>query len=309
MRIVALEPFVTDILSRFGSGWKLVGVSHLGGQLPSATQAVVLTRPLGQRARYGDTNAERLARGLSRYPLEVEHFKTLAPDVVLAEVCEEDKDAFILWAEEYLASEVGQRVAVLDVSVNGLDAVYRVIEELGGLVGNRVDARRLASNIKAQLMHWADSFFGRCRGKQVAVLSGIEPLTMEGRWFPDLIRLLGAKSIDPVLSRPAEALAWAEIVKARIDVLVVAPENYSIAESVKTLSILQILPGWDDIPAVKRGEVIFASGTDLYRPGPRFLKGAAIVVSAIAGLDSGYITERDEYFKVRYLELHRHRFL
>jgi iron complex transport system substrate-binding protein len=132
---------------------------------------------------------------------------------------------------------------------------------------------------------------------------------MEGRWFPDLIRLLGAKSIDPVLSRPAEALAWAEIVKARIDVLVVAPENYSIAESVKTLSILQILPGWDDIPAVKRGEVIFASGTDLYRPGPRFLKGAAIVVSAIAGLDSGYITERDEYFKVRYLELHRHRFL
>jgi hypothetical protein len=60
---------------------------------------------------------------------------------------------------------------------------------------------------------------------------------------------------------------------------------------------------------VKRGEVIFCAGIDLYRPGARFLKGAAILVSAIAGLDSGYITERDEYFKVRYLELHRHRFM
>jgi iron complex transport system substrate-binding protein len=92
-------------------------------------------------------------------------------------------------------------------------------------------------------------------------------------------------------------------------VIVVAPVGFNLSESVKTFSKVVTLPEWESLPAVKRGEVIFAAGDALYRPGPRLVKGAAVLISAIAGLDSGYITERDEYFKLRYLELHRHRFL
>lgn len=309
VRIVSLQPFATDILNRFGVGWDLVGVTHLGEPPANATHAVILTKPLQHPVRYLDENAKRLALGLSRYPLDVGQLKALVPDVVLTDIQGSERAEFVAWAEEYLTREVGRKVAVRDISVESLDAVYQVIEDIGGLVGNRVDARKMAANIKAQLMLWADSFFDRCRGKQVVVLSGIDPITVEGRWFPDLIRLLGGKPLELSGDQTRLAVTWKEICQARIDVMVVAPENSSISQSIKTLPILQAQPGWDDIPAVKRGEVIFAPGTDLYRPGPRFLKGAAILVSAIAGLDSGYITERDEYFKVRYLELHRHRFL
>jgi iron complex transport system substrate-binding protein len=309
VRIVSLQPFAADIMSRFGVGWDLVGVTHLGDPPPNATHAVVVTKPLQQQIRYLDEDAKRLALGLSRYPLDVSQLKALVPDVVLTDVQGADRAEFIAWAEEYLTREVGRKVAVHDISVESLDAVYRVIEDLGGLVGNRVDARRLASKIKAQLMSWADSFFDRCRGKQVIVLSDIDPITIEGRWFPDLIRLLGGKPVELHGEQPKAAVTWKDLVEARIDVIVVAAENSSISQITKTLPLLQAQPGWDDIPAVKRGEVIFAPGTDLYRPGPRFLKGTAILVSAVAGLDSGYITERDDYFKIRYLELHRHRFL
>jgi ABC-type Fe3+-hydroxamate transport system substrate-binding protein len=78
---------------------------------------------------------------------------------------------------------------------------------------------------------------------------------------------------------------------------------------VKTLKTLQEMNHWEDIPAVKRGDVVFAEGVALYSPGPRFLDGAAVLVSVLAGLESGYITQRDEYFKLRFVELHRHKFL
>lgn len=309
MRIVSLQPFATDLLNRFGVGWDLVGCMHLGDVPPNAPRAVVLTRPRQHPLKYLDDDAARLAEGLSPYPLDVGELKNLVPDVILADIRERDKAGFVTWAEAYLVREIGRRVIIKDISVDGLEAVYQVIEELGAFVGNRVDARRVASKIKAQLMSWADSFFDRCRGKHVLVLSEVDPLVVEGRWFPDFIRMFGAKPFERQQDALEAPCTWQEVVQARVDVIVVAPENRSISQSVTLLPILQAVPGWDEIPAVKRGEVVFAPGTDLYRPGPRFLKGAAILVSALAGLESGYITERDEYFKVRYLELHRHRFL
>jgi iron complex transport system substrate-binding protein len=309
VRIVALQPFAVDILDRFGIGWDLVGVTHRTEAPPNAPEAAVLTRPQQQPYHYHDNDARRLAQGLTEDSLDVTHLKSVVPDIILTDIREQDKTAFISWAENYLTREVGRTVKVQDISVGGLEAVYQVIEQLGALVGNRTDARKLASNIKAQLMHWADSFFDRCRGKQVAVISQVDPLAIEGRWFPDLIRLFGGKPLERAPEHGHIPLKWSDLAAARVDVILVAPELGSINQSVQTLPYLQMLPGWEDIPAVKRGEVIFAPGSDLYRPGPRFLKGAAIVLSAMAGLDSGYITERDEYFKVRYLELHRHRFL
>jgi iron complex transport system substrate-binding protein len=313
VKIVTLQPYVTDLLIRFGAGSDLVGVSHLDRTWQEDSskplKIAVLTGSATEPVSYLDAEAERLARGLTRYSLNLERLKALAPDVILAGISESDRDGFTTWAGECLSRKIGKKVSVIDVSLDSLPRVYQVIENLGGLIGQRVEARSLVNNIKAQVMSWADSFFDRCRGKQVAVLSEVSPIVVEQGWLSDLIRLIGAKTIKRSAGKKGLPVEWSEVVAARTDVLVVAPFNYSISESVRTLSALQQLPGWDDIPAVKRGEVIFAPGIDLYRPGPRFLKGIAVLVSAIAGLDSGYITERDEFFKVRYLELHRHRFL
>jgi iron complex transport system substrate-binding protein len=187
--------------------------------------------------------------------------------------------------------------------------MYGVVEQIGSLTGDQAEARKLASKTKAQLMAWADSFFERCKGKKVVVLSSVSPVAIAEQWIPDLVKLLGARAIERDPEQKNKPLTWPDIVAGRPDVIVVAPLGAPLSESVKTLKVVQELPNWEDLPAVKRGEVIFSSGVELYRPGPKFLRGAAILVSAVAGLDSGYITERDEYFKVRYLELHRHKFL
>jgi iron complex transport system substrate-binding protein len=246
---------------------------------------------------------------LGQPSLDVGALKSIIPDVVLAEVRDANPTEFVAWAEAYLRKATERRVKVIDISISTLEQMYAVVEEIGGLTGDAPEARKFANKNKAQLMAWADSFFERCKGKKVVVLSSVEPVITAERWIPDLVKLLGARTIERPPEAQGRSLTWPEIIAGRPDVLVVAPEGKPLLESVKSLKSVQELPDWEELPAVKRGEVIFCSGIELYRPGPKFLRGAAILVSAVAGLDSGYITERDEYFKIRYLELHRHKFL
>lgn len=309
MRIVALEPFAAEILGAFGVGWNLVGTTHLEKPPENAKSVAVVTAPKGQEYKGLDRDELRISSSLCAYPVDVKRLVELLPDTILAQVRGVDKAEFIPWAERYLTTKAGRKVNIKDVGADSLDDVYRLIEELGSLVGGQVEARNLVNKIKSQIMTWAHSFYDRCRGKLVVVISELEPLIVEGRWFPDLLKALGARSIERDEKDLGKAITWEDVLAARPSTIIYAPENQSLERSVKGLQQLEALPGWDDLPAVKRGDVVFASGREIFRPGPQFLKGAAVIVSAIAGLDSGYITERDEYVKVRYLELHRHRFM
>ena len=309
MRIISLQPFATDILARFGVGWDLVGVTHRCEVPSSSSKAQVLTGTDSKSSVPLDEDALRFAAGVSQSSLNVGALKTLVPDIILAEIADPNPTEFIAWAEAYLRKATERKVRVVNISIGSLEQMYSVVEQIGSFTGDAAEARKLANKTKAQLMAWADSFFERCKGKKVVVLSSVEPVIIAERWIPDLVKMLGARAVEREPERKEQPLTWPEIVSGRPDVIVVAPEGVSLAESVKTLKVVQELPNWDDLPAVKRGEVIFCSGIEMYRPGPKFLRGAAVLVSAVAGLDSGYITERDEYYKVRYLELHRHKFL
>jgi iron complex transport system substrate-binding protein len=309
VRVVSLVPFATELIDHCGAAGRLVGISHRCERPKGATDAVDLTLSPGSSVRYRDDDERRLCAGLSPDLIDIERFLDTATDVVIAQVRDADCEGFIAWSQGYLEKRLGRRVVIVDASIGSLAALYFVIEEIGGRVGRAVEARGLAKRIKAQLMEWADSFFDRTRGRKVVILSSISPLRVPSGWFPDLMRLFSAQFFARDPRRLTVTLGWDEIVAYRPDALIVAPEGCSVAESVKTLKTLQEMNHWEDIPAVKRGDVVFAEGVALYSPGPRFLDGAAVLVSVLAGLESGYITQRDEYFKLRFVELHRHKFL
>jgi iron complex transport system substrate-binding protein len=300
VKIVTLEPYAIDILTRISSGNDL-----------ECLTGPVTTAPASQHSMAGSvSDASRFVQGFSRFSFNLDSLVALKPDILLGWVGHPDPEEFLNWADKYLSTLVGKDVRLFNLAVNSLEQIYAVIEELGGLVGERIRARELATRIRGQLMAWGDSFFNRIRGKQVVVISEISPITVAVRWLPDLIRLLGGKAIElHNSSHPSGRGIWEDLVLKRPDVIVVALEGRPLSQSVKAWQILRDLPHWEELPAVKRGEVIFASGEELYHPGPRFLKGVAVLVSSMAGLDSGFITERDEYLKLRYLELHRHKFL
>lgn len=301
MRIVSLEPFLTELVCYFGREAELVGISHRCDHPESIVSLPRLT--------FDDEGARGEFAKLNRYEVRVDELVDLKPDVVLTAVTGESDEAAAtaLALTESLRALTGSNVRVLSYQPRSLDSIYETYERCGKDLGAAQAGHELAQRTKAQLMDWADNFYERMKNKRVTLIDSVDPLRLGGYWIPDLIKLASAMSHEPSRGETGSLVSWNDVVAFKPDVIVVAPAGSTLIDAAKLFKRFEKLPGWADISAVKRGEVIFTAGL-LDRPGPRLREGAAILFSAIAGLESGYITPRDCFYRLRWLELQRHRF-
>jgi iron complex transport system substrate-binding protein len=317
MRIVSLEPFITDTLRSLGVGEQLVGVSHRCDSLPSPSGAKIVT---GESAGSSGSSLQVLLNSLSKFPVDLEVLLALNPSHVFLSPPAPPKQALeylnsgplraaLAEAQEKLSAALGAPVVVAAVGPASLAQVFDGMVHVAKSIGCKEKGQELSQRMKAQLMDWGDSFYERMKNKRVTFLAGVAPLKLGGWWIPDLINLASCSSEEPVAGGPHREVTWQEIVAFRPDVIIVAPEGLDYQASLATFKVLEKLPDWEAAPAVKRGEVFFAEGERLFhRPGPTLLEGMGVLVSAIAGIDSGYITKRDSFVRLRYLEMQRHRY-
>ena len=62
------------------------------------------------------------------------------------------------------------------------------------------------------------------------------------------------------------------------------PCGYSVERTRSELSVLEDLPGWDDVSAVREGRVWIVDGPAYFnRPGPRVVDGAEQIAALLAG--------------------------
>ena len=309
MRIISLHPLATDILDYCGVGWDLVGVTHVCAKPTNAAKAKILTVGPTHPFKYLNKSYSRLAAGLCEYPLDVEELNDCVPSIILADIREPDTKKFISWAEDLLFKRTGLKITIKHLQTDSLEEVYQTMEEVGELLGKKTLATKLVEDIKSHVTAWAQNYSVLCKGKKVLLLSETEPFEFESGWVDDLIHLFGAETFSKIHSHHSVTVTWGDIIEGRPDVIVVAPHNTFLNQSVKRLSILETSEGWEDLPAVKRGQVFFASGMDLYRPGPKFLNGIAAFVSAMAGLDKPIFEKQEDLFRIRQVEMFRHKLL
>jgi iron complex transport system substrate-binding protein len=248
---------------------------------------------------------------LNRYPVRIEDLVSLQPDIVLTSVVgEPDMVApTVMTLTDALRARCGNNVRILTYNPRTLEDIFAMFERCGKDLGVAGEGHQLAQRSKAQLMDWADNFYERMKNKRVTFLESVEPLRLGGFWIPDMIRLASAVSHEPPRGEPGRNVTWEEIVGFKPDVLIVAPYGYDLVGAARLFKRFEKFPGWEELSAVKRGEVVFAPGSGLFdRPGPRIREAMAILISAIAGLESGYITPRESFYRLRWLELQRHRF-
>ena len=309
MRIISLHPLATDILDYCGVGWDLVGVTHVCAKPSNAAKARILTVGSTHPFKYLNKSYSRLAAGLCEYPLDIEELKDCVPSIILADIREPDTESFISWAQDLLFKQTGLKITIKHLHTDSLEEVYQTMEEVGDLMGKKSLAVKLVEDIKSHVNSWAENYSLLCKGKKVLLLSETAPFEFESGWVDDLIHLFGAETFSKIHAHHSVPVTWTDIVQGRPDVIVVAPHNTFLNQSVKRLSILETSEGWEDLPAVKRGQVFFASGMDLYRPGPKFLKGVAAFVSAMAGLDKPIFEQQEQFFRIRQVEMFRNKML
>jgi len=303
MRIVSCEPFLTELIASLGLFDSLIGVSHRCDSPDGVGERYVVTRPAGGSP----------ASHLFRSEVLWSELKRLAPDVLVLRPPEREQSSegaaqCAAEAQSFAESRLGFPVKICAHNPRTLSQVFEVFEALAADLGVPDHGRRLHNRVKAQMMNWVDNFYQRMKSKRVTLLSSVEPLGLAGFWVPDMIRLASAVSQAPSDGMGSRQTDWAEIVRFRPDVILVAPEGVALPQARGAFKVMEKLPGWEDVPAVKRGEVYFTGGLhNFYRPSARLMDSMAILISAVAGFEAGYITERDSFYKLRWLEMQRHR--
>lgn len=288
IRCFSAWDYLREIVRALGKGETLVG-DALVCEIPGSPATDPVRDPLS-------------LLGITRGVLE--GLRPLDPTVVLAGI--DLATMPLALVKERLDAEMRHAVRVVGYAPHSLNGIFSGIETIGKALECPDVAHGLSERLRAQLMNWADNFYDRIRNKRVVFLSSVAPVMVAGYWIGDLIRFASAVPFYWAGESFHAVVDWDDIRQFAPDVLIIAPTGASLSASMACLPTLEAMPGWEDIPAVKRGEVIFCDGvTHFYEPGLGIRESAAILFSAVAGFDSGYITPRGIFRRLRWVELQR----
>lgn len=287
MKVLVLEDFLEETASRIVDPSEIVTLPGESG-----------TREGGQFRFVSEQLCSRR--------LAIDALKALEPDCILTRLPDPDQLSRV---REEIFSLYGRQVFVHHHDPVRLEDIYTMFEDVGRQLKKPEKGRELSHKVKAQIMDWSANFYDRMKNKRVTFISSVEPLMLGARWVPDMIRVASGHPQAILAKKEDQLIRWEEVVKFNPDVIIVAPKDLPFMEGVKSFKHFEKLPMWEKIYAVKRGDVFFTDGQAYFnKPTPKIIESMGILISAMAGFESGYITPRDSSYKLRYLELHRHKF-
>lgn len=280
MRIVSLIPSATEIVCALGAGDQLVGRSH-ECDFPDHVKALpALTAPrlplTGGSLAIDEAVTRAIKDGIAVYEVNFDLLAELVPDVIVTQDQCEVCAASLAQVEEAVCAVLPTRPVIVSLKPASLADAYDDVRRVAAALG------RDPEPVVAAMQMWIERP-ARLPAKlpsrpRVAFLEWVAPLMGPGLWTPELIGVTGGVSVlgDAGLhtvKRPDTALA-----EAAPDILIVAPCGYDIATSLNERDLLEALPGWADIPAVRAGRVAIADGNAFFnRPGPRLADSAQIL--------------------------------
>jgi iron complex transport system substrate-binding protein len=161
---------------------------------------------------------------------------------------------------------------VLALGPARLEDVFREIEQIGAAAGVEASARLLLHALRARVERVRLLAERAATRPHVAFLEWADPLFCGGHWNPELVRLAGG--VDPIgrEGEPSRRIAWDDVRAAQPDVLILSCCGYDEARARKDLPLLETLPGYRDLSAVRVGRVHVVNGSSYFsRPGPRLV--------------------------------------
>ncbi|AWM36369.1 vitamin B12-transporter protein BtuF [Gemmata obscuriglobus] len=285
MRIVSLLPSATEIVCELGLGDALVGVTHecdypaFVTALPKVTRTLIphdaISREIDALVR------ERLQTQRALYTLDLPTLERLEPDLIvtqaLCDVCA------VAEAEVTAAAcTLPGRPRVVNLEPTSLGDVFDTLHLVADAAGVPARADLAVAALRERIGTVAKRSEQVTARPRVVVLEWLDPPFSCGHWTPELVRLAGGDEVLGVSGGPSRTLAWADVVAARPDVLLVACCGFSLERTLVDLPALRDCPGWEALPAVRSGRVYVTDGNAYFsRPGPRLVDSAEIVAHAL----------------------------
>jgi iron complex transport system substrate-binding protein len=285
-RIASLLPSATEIVCALGLADSLVAVTHECDFPPEVTEKPKVTASRVSHEQMSSREIDHHVRSQldghgSIYDLDEKLLRELKPDLILTqELCD-------VCAVSYKTVESAARMFETDVRVVSLEPnttqdIFANIRTIGELTGRLSKAEELIAELAVRLDALALLVADVEHRPRTLMLEWLEPPFAPGHWVPEQVALAGG---DASFGRAGEASRQTtpeEIQAYAPEKIVLIPCGYYKADILRALETAQLPDGWNDLPAVREGEV-WATDASAYfsRPGPRVVRGAEILASIL----------------------------
>jgi iron complex transport system substrate-binding protein len=284
-RIVSLLPSATEIVCALGLESALVGVTH-ECDYPSVVRGLPhVTRTLiphdASSAEIDALVRERLKTNRALYTLDMDALEQLRPDLIvtqaLCEVCAVAEDEV-----RTAACRLPGLPAIVNLEPQGLGEVFDAIRQVADAADVADRAPAVIDRLHARVDRVTARAASAATRPRVVLLEWLDPPFSCGPWSPELVRLAGGiegLGREGIASR---TLRWDEVIAWQPELVFVACCGFDLERTMQDVARLDVVPGWNDLPAVRDGRVFVADGSQYFsRPGPRLVDSLEILAHAI----------------------------
>ncbi|MDG6925437.1 MAG: cobalamin-binding protein [Nitrososphaerota archaeon] len=285
MRVYSFLPSATEMVYALGLGDQLCGVTNECDYPPDARSKPVVVQslldPTTMRQDEIDWRVvDDMSHGHGLYRINRDVLLKYRPDVIITqELC--DVCSVSLRDVLKTVSELSTQCTVLSLKPGGLEGMLQDILTVGAACGVKEKAEELTDSLRRRIAAIRDAAVGLPR-RRVFCVEWYDPLFAAGHWVPEMVALAGGLE---VLGRPGEVsrrASWPEVIRADPELILLIPCGFGADRAVSDAELLTRLEGWDELKAVRDGEVYAADGSAYFsRPGPRLVDGLELLAKVI----------------------------
>ncbi len=285
MRIVSLLPSATEIVYALGLGDSLVGVSHdCDYPLEVVTKPKLSHALISIEMPSDEIDAivrEQLHNGLSVYHIDAAKLEQLEPDLILTqELCEVCAPSYDQVLEA--AKILGDRTKIVSLEPHSIEEILENILLVGGLTEKVQRAEKCVDALRERvekIIAFSENFEER---PKVACIEWLSPVMVGGHWVPQMVEYAGGEDWLGDMGEPSKEIAWGDLLNYDPDILICMPCGFDVERTLEEMHLLIEREGWEDVRAVKDGQVYVVNGTAFFnRPGPRIVTGLEIMAQII----------------------------
>ncbi len=288
MRIVSLLASGTEIVVGLGAANMLVGRSHECDNPTWVKELPACTRPafdIAMSSRQIDTEVRRrLKAGEPLYHVDTKLISSLEPDLLIAqEHCE------VCAVTPADVERAGCVVAgqVMALGAGNVQGIHDGILSIGRALGREQEAANLVGAMKSRIsfVHGAVKHH---RAPTVVALEWTDPAFAMGNWGPELVEAANGRLLLGEKGEYSRAIDWQQVRDADPEWLIVAPCGFDLERTTREAPMLEALPGWFDLKAVRNDQVALADGNTYFnRSGTTIVQTVEILAEILHGFPAG----------------------
>ena len=284
VRVISLLASGTEIVCALGAGDMLVGRSHECDhpswvrRLPQCTEPAfdtsVSSREIDAEVR------RRLRCGEPLYHVDTDLIQRLAPDLIISQIHCDVCAVTPAGVEQVQARQLALGASTLE---DIFDSMLRIARDLGLEERGKDLVAREQERLEA-VRERAAMF----RRPTLVMLEWADPMFAMGNWGPELVQIANGELLLGKRGEYSAAISAERLLEADPEYLIVAPCGFNLDRSLAERPVLERLPAWPDLQAVRNRKVAFADGNLLFnRSGMTVSQTAEIMAGILHGLSFG----------------------